>query len=165
MNSIFKTTKRLVAGAVMATALFSGAAATAEVERDVSKYNMVEGENLGKYDPVSYFPEGGASPLVGELANRLDYMGVTYYFATTNNRDLFLQNPSKYEPTYGQWCAWAMASGSYIKINPLVYTLNENRLHFFINARAKRNFDADLVTNEGKADLHWKELSGEDPRN
>ncbi len=137
----------------------------AQSSRDISQYNIFRpGENLNGYDPVSYFPEGGGQPAKGRPEIELSYMGVDYNFSTQENRDLFLQDPSKYEPTYGQWCAWAMSQGSTIKIDPLHYTVHGRRLHFFVGARAKGLFDRGLIENENSADGVWKNLSGEDPR-
>lgn len=145
--------------------LFVSFKAFSQVPRDVSKYNLyVPGENLNGYDPVAYFPEGGGGPALGKPENALEYMGVTYFFSTVENRNLFLTNPGKYEPTYGQWCAYAMASGAYVKINPLHFTISGNRLHLFVSKRAKGNFDADVAGYEENADSNWKNLSGEDPR-
>ncbi len=147
------------------TSFLGASTALSQESRDVSKYNLyIAGENLNGYDPVAYFPEGGGAPTLGLVENSLDYMGVTYFFSTAENRNLFLTNPNKYEPTYGQWCAYAMASGAYVKINPLHYTISGNRLHFFVSKRAKANFDADVAGHEENADMHWKNLSGEVPR-
>lgn len=165
MKSISNKIKSITIGAIIAAGLWGGTFASAQEMRDVSKYNLfVPGENLNGYDPVGYFPEGGGKPQLGSTELSLTYMGVTYNFATAENRDLFLQNPNKYEPTYGQWCARAMAAGSYVKINPLIYTIHGNRLHFFVNKRAKDFFDADLEALEASADGFWKQISGEEPR-
>lgn len=157
---------KLVAISIFIALGFLGASfAGAQESRDVSKYNIfVPGENLNGYDPVGYFPEGGGKPQLGLQELSLTYMGVKYNFATAQNLELFMQNPNKYEPTYGQWCARAMAAGSYVKINPLIYTIHGNRLHFFVNKRAKDFFDADLESLETSADRFWKQISGEEPR-
>lgn len=127
-------------------------------------YNLQNGVGLHGYDPVAIFPEGGGQPTAGNAQIRTDHAGVTYYFASEQNKNLFAQNPGKYEPTYGGWCAFAMASGSYVDVQPELYTLNGNRAHYFAAARAKRNFDRDLENLEAMADVNWKQLSGEDPR-
>lgn len=132
--------------------------------RNATEYNLDQGIALKGYDPVSYFPEGGARPQIGKRELRLDYMGVTYYFSSPENLDLFAQNSEKYEPTYGGWCAYAMASGSKVDIQPTIFTLNGNRLHFFVSRRAKQNFDSDVVGHETRADAFWKDISGEEPR-
>ena len=140
------------------------ATAQAQNTRNVSQYNLEAGIALKGYDPVSYFAKGGSQPQMGQMQFKLNYMGATYMFATAQNLDLFVENPDKYEPTYGGWCAYAMASGSKVDIQPTVFTINGNRIHFFVSKRAKRNFDNDLTSLEAQADQNWKQLSGEDPR-
>lgn len=132
--------------------------------RNANLYNLNSGIGLKGYDPVAYFPEGGASPQKGIERFKLDYMGVMYLFSSAKNLDLFVENPDKYEPTYGGWCAFAMASGTYVDIQPTIYTIQGNRIHFFVGKRAKNNFDADIVTFEMNADRFWKQISGESPR-
>lgn len=144
--------------------------ASAQSARNTAEYNLDTQAQPGfaialkGYDPVSYFAEGGGKPLVGKKEFRLEYMGATYLFASSTNLDLFVQNADKYEPTYGGWCAFAMASGSKVDIQPEIYTLSGNRLHFFVSRRAKANFDADVVGYESRADNFWKQISGENPR-
>jgi YHS domain-containing protein len=145
--------------------LFAFSSAQAQGTRNTSEYNLQAGVGLKGHDPVSYFPEGGGQPQVGRQNLRLDYMGVNYFFATAQNLDLFVENPDKYEPTYGGWCAYAMASGSKVDIKPLIYTIHKNRIHFFVSRRAKQNFDTDIAKYEARADGFWKQISGEEPRN
>lgn len=165
MKIISNKLKSITLGILIATGFIGANFANAQETRDVSKYNIfVPGENLNGYDPVGYFPEGGGKPQLGSQEISLTYLGVTYNFATVKNLDLFMQSPKKYEPTFGQWCARAMAAGSYVKINPLIFTIHGNRLHFFVNKRAKDFFDADLKTLEASADGYWKQISGEEPR-
>lgn len=162
-HSQVKLDLRTVAGIALA-GLLSVMTAVAQ-ERNVGEYNIQSGIGLKGYDPVSYFPEGGGQPQVGQPDLRLEYMGVVYFFSTAQNLDQFVQNPDKYEPTYGGWCAYAMASGSKVDIQPMIYTIHGNRLHFFIAKRAKQNFDSDVIGYEKRADEFWKKFSGEDPRN
>lgn len=136
----------------------------ANESRNVKEYNLQNGVGLKGYDPVSYFPEGGNAPIVGLSQFRLDYMGVMYFFANSKNLELFTKAADKYEPTYGGYCAYAMASGSKVDIDPKIYTFSGNRIHFFVSSRAKRNFDADVKGYEGRADMFWKQISGEEPR-
>ena len=136
----------------------------AQVGRNVAEYNLTSGVGLKGYDPVSYFSEGGGTPLKGETEFSLIHEGVTYFFATSKNMNTFTKAPEKYEPTYGGWCAYAMASGSKVDINPLLFTIHGNRIHFFVAARAKRNFDSDIVGHEKRADKFCKDISGEEAR-
>lgn len=149
---------------LIAATLFIVHSAGAQEFRNVREYNLQNEVALKGYDPVSYFPEGGNKPLVGVNQYKLNYMGVIYFFANAKNFDLFAKEASKYEPTYGGFCAYAMASGSKVDIDPLIYTINGKRLHFFVSQRAKRNFDADISGHEVRADGFWKQISGEEPR-
>ncbi len=139
-------------------------AAKADDFRNIEQYNLENTVSLKGYDPVSYFPEGGSTPQMGSSEFALEYKGVTYLFTSQSNQDQFLTDPSKYEPTYGSWCAYAMASGSKVDIQPHLFTISGNRLHLFVASRAKRNFDRDIESHENRADGFWKQISGEEPR-
>lgn len=164
MKSLATIIKTFVTSGLILSALFTAVTAQAQTGRNVPEYNLQNGVGLKGYDPVSYFPEGGAAAQKGRSDLRLDYMGVTYFFATAANLDLFVENPEKYEPTYGGWCAFAMASGTKVDIQPQFYSINGNRLHFFVSRRAKQNFDSDVRGFETRADGFWKKISGEGAR-
>ena len=149
---------------VSITSLLAVQSFAAPVTRNVHEYNLVSGVGLKGYDPVSYFPEGGNQPLVGVSQYKLNYLGVIYFFANAKNLDLFSKEANKYEPTYGGYCAYAMSSGSKVDIDPVIFTMHGNRIHFFVSNRAKRNFDADVNGYEDRADMFWKQISGEEAR-
>ncbi|MCR9206452.1 MAG: hypothetical protein NXH75_17855 [Halobacteriovoraceae bacterium] len=147
-------------------ALFTMASAMGQVNRNSTEYNLQGGIGLKGYDPVSYFAEGGDTPAKGSSSISLSYKGVTYLFASQSNKATFQSFPEKYEPTYGGWCAWAMAAGrgQKVDIDPLLFTIHGNRAHFFIAPSAKRNFDRNVSRFESRADQNWKRISGEEPR-
>lgn len=148
--------------AAFATAgVFTGYAHAQEI-RNTAQYNLTSGVGLKGADPVSYFPEGEKNSV--DTQPSVEHRGVTYNFLGQKNVDIFLANPDKYEPTYGGWCAFAMASGSQVDIDPSIYTINGNRIHFFVSRRAKQLFDADIQGFEARADRFWKQISGEEPR-
>lgn len=147
-------------------ALLFSAMSFAQVGRNVSEYNLESGLGLKGYDPVSYFAEGGSQPQKGSSSISLEHKGVVYNFASVENREIFKVMPERYEPTYGGYCAWAMSvrRGSKVDIDPLLYTINGNRAHFFIAPSAKANFDRGITRFEPRADRNWKRISGEEPR-
>jgi YHS domain-containing protein len=143
--------------------------ANAQVGRNVDEYNKaaIIPTGVKGYDPVSFFAEGGSAPQKGNPSITLNYEGVTYSFVSESNKEVFEMMPEKYEPTYGQYCAWAMAKGSKIDINVNHFIIDGNRIHFFVNSRAKRNFerrDGGIADNAKRADVNWKRFSGEEPR-
>jgi YHS domain-containing protein len=114
------------------------------------------------YDPVSYFEQNKA--MEGDKAIRTQYQGVIYQFSTTDNRELFVRNPEKYKPTYGGWCATAMADGDKVKIDPEHFLVTDGRLFLFYNGwlgDARKPWVKDDKNLEAKADQAWKKLTGE----
>jgi hypothetical protein len=132
--------------------------------RNIGEYNLQDGVGSKGYDPVAVFPEHGSRARVGDGRIRLTHLGVTYLFSTAGNLETFAENPSRYEPSYGGWCAYAMSFGRKVNIQPHLFTIHGNRAHFFASVNAKANFDMDIPGFEERSDRFWKEISGEDPR-
>lgn len=145
-------------------AFFSPSTGVAQPSRSTSEYNVENGIGLHGYDPVAVFPEGGGQAEVGQMQFSLSHESVTYVFASSEHLEMFRTSPEKFEPTYGGWCAYAMASGSKVDIQPMLFTIHGNRAHYFVSARAKLNFDRDITDYETRADENWKKISGEDAR-
>lgn len=140
----------------------------AEVERlsvppGLKDYNLPsEKTALKGFDPVGYFTENKA--LKGKESLRSSYKGVMYQFATAENREAFAQDPEKYLPTYGGWCATAMVDGEKVDIDPANFIVDHGRLFLFYkglwgDARAK--WMKDTAAKEKSADAAWKKLTGE----
>ncbi|MFP5492858.1 MAG: YHS domain-containing (seleno)protein [Bacteriovoracia bacterium] len=132
--------------------------------RNITEYNLQSGVGLKGYDPVAVFPEGGGAPKEGRQQYQVSYEGVTYLFANKKNSELFEANPTKYEPTYGGYCAWAMYYGEKVDVKPDVYTMNGNRANYFASRFAKFRFDSNVEKHQAGADVNWRKFSGEEPR-
>lgn len=159
---ILTITKKILSVFALASMMIT--VARAAPIRNSLEHNLQSGLGLKGFDPVAVFPEGGGVPRRGDASIRLEYLGVTYYFSTAENRETFLRNPNRYEPTYGGWCAFAMASGRKVDIQTDLFTIHGNRVHYFVSLRAKQSFDSDIMDHEDRADGFWKQMSGEDPR-
>lgn len=176
----------LITSIIIALGQIATATPTAEQpDRNISVYLLQAGQiGLQGYDPVSYFAEGGGVPMEGLVENSVEYGGVVYKFANSENMKIFMQTPTRFEPTYGGWCAWAMANNSFAEIDPMLFTLTKHvgsdiqstndesarRLHLYISRGAKARFDSDLNKYENMADVNWAQdpkltdKSGEQPR-
>ncbi|WP_050764529.1 YHS domain-containing (seleno)protein [Marinomonas sp. MED121] len=85
---------------------------------------------LEGYDPVSYFTE---QPMKGYPALQIKHNEVVYYFENEENRIAFTQDPEKYVPAYGGWCAWAMLDGDKVEVDPLSYKIINGKNHLYYN--------------------------------
>jgi YHS domain-containing protein len=130
--------------------------------RDVSQYNL--GKNalaLAGFDPVAYFPEGGGRALKGLAEIELVHEGVRYRFASEETRKLFQKKPAKYEPRYGGWCAFAMASGEKVEIDPKSFVVSGDKLFVFYKSlvnETRKKWLKDAAELEKRADAAWAEL-------
>ncbi len=135
----------------------SGTAVAAQASSNV---NHEDGLAIGGYDPVGYFTDNKA--LEGEKTITSTHLGVKYYFSNSKNKDLFDKNPSKYLPAYGGWCAFAMANGEKVKIDPETFKVMDGKLYLFYNFyfnNTLTKWNKDEVNLRQQADQHWKQLS------
>lgn len=116
---------------------------------------------IGGYCPVSYFTEGQA--VKGSPALSADYAGKEYHFATEQARATFRENPTKYLPAYDGWCAYGVASGQRIQVNPEVFSIVEERLYLNKNHWVGRSFEKKKATLIAQADQQWPRLASSAP--
>lgn len=129
--------------------------------RRITSFNLEEKIALQGYDPVAYFKQGKA--VKGKKEITATYEGVTYNFSMPVNREYFLKNPSKYEPQFGGWCAFAMGdSGEKVEINPDTFKIIDGKLYLFYNAyfnNTLKSWNKDEVNLKSKAEVNWKKIA------
>jgi YHS domain-containing protein len=121
-------------------------------------FNLENKVAIQGFDPVSYFTQKKA--VKGKSTITTTFEGVTYHFASQANKDLFLKNPSQYEPQYGGWCAYAMgAMGEKVEIDPETFKIVDGKLNLFYNAyfnNTLKTWNKDEANLKPKADANWK---------
>ena len=126
----------------------------------IAQYNLENKVAILGYDPVAYFNVGKAVKGKKEIA--ANYQGVIYKFSSNENKDAFVKNPSKYEPQYGGWCAYAMGSaGEKVEINPETFKIIDGKLYLFYNAylnNTLKSWNKDESDLKSKADNNWKKF-------
>ncbi|MGE6353752.1 YHS domain-containing (seleno)protein [Flavobacterium sp. NPDC079362] len=124
----------------------------------LDQYNLENKVAIQCYDPVGYFNKGKA--IKGKKDLSTSYQGVVYKFSSSQNKETFLKNPSKYEPQYGGWCAYAMGSaGEKVEINPETFKIIDGKLYLFYNAyfnNTLKSWNKDETNLKSKADNNWK---------
>lgn len=124
------------------------------------QFNLERNIAIKGYDAVAYFKQGKAVKGKKELTSTFE--GVIYNFSSAVNKELFLKNPSAYEPQYGGWCAFAMGdSGEKVDINPETFKIIEGKLYLFYNAYFNNTLKSWNKNQSGlktKADANWKKI-------
>lgn len=138
---------------VLTSSVFGQSAA-----KRLAEYNLDKKVALLGYDPVAYLNQKKA--VKGKSTIVAIYEGVVYNFSSQGNKDLFLKNPTNYEPQYGGWCAYAMgSSGEKVEVDPETFKIVDGKLHLFYNAyfnNTLKSWNKDEVNLKAKADSNWK---------
>ena len=93
------------------------------------------------YDAVAYFTE--SKPVKGLKQHTLDWNGVEWRFASSENKTLFQQNPEKYAPQYGGYCAFAVAHNSLAAGDPQKWHIENGKLYLNLNAGIQQKWLSD----------------------
>jgi YHS domain-containing protein len=127
----------------------------------VTHFNLENKIAIQGYDPVAYFTQKKA--VKGKVTIAATYEGVTYNFSTQANKEIFIKNPSGYEPQFGGWCAYAMgSSGDKVEIDPETFKILDGKLYLFYNAyfnNTLKSWNKDEVNLKKKADANWKKFT------
>lgn len=122
--------------------------------------NLKDGLAIQGYDPVAYFTKNKA--VEGKKTISQIYNGATYYFSSEANKNLFSKDPAKYEPAYGGYCAYAMAFGDKVKIDPATFKIKDGRLFLFYNFKFNNtliDWNKDETKLYKKAEIEWGMLN------
>ena len=109
------------------------------------------------YDTVAYFRAGAA--LRGNESFTFPWHGMTWYFSSKENRDLFAAGPEKYAPQYDGYCAWAMTEARKAITDPEVWRIVDGKLYLNCSKAAYEKWIKDIPGNIKKADANWLTLS------
>lgn len=109
-------------------------------------------------DPVAFFTEG--APVTGSPDHALMWNGTTWHFASAENMELFIADPSAYAPQYGGYCAFAMASGYIASTVPEAWTVHEGKLYLNYSTSIRGRWERDIPGNIEKADANWPTALG-----
>ena len=110
------------------------------------------------YDTVAYFNSGKA--LKGNGSFTFKWHGMTWYFSSKENRDLFAASPEKYAPQYDGYCAWAMTEARKAITDPEVWKIVDGKLYLNCSREAYGKWSRDIPGNIKKADANWLKFSG-----
>jgi YHS domain-containing protein len=141
-------------------AIFSFGISNAQPALRTRQFNLQKGIAIQGYDAVAYFTQNKA--VKGNKQYAAVAEGVTYYFSSAANRDLFVKDFSKYEPQYGGWCAYAMgATNDKVEIDPETFKIVNGKLYLFYHSWVNNTLtkwnknEANLKT---AADKNWQAI-------
>jgi YHS domain-containing protein len=123
-------------------------------------FNLENGIAIRGYDPVAYFT--GNKAIRDNKNISAFYDGAIYYFSSAENKGEFQENPAKYEPQYGGWCAYAMGKkGEKVEIDPGTFKIIDGKLYLYYNKdfnNTLNSWNKDEANLKAKADVNWRKI-------
>jgi YHS domain-containing protein len=124
-----------------------------------------EGVVLDGYDVIAYRDADGA--IKGSPSYSAKHDGVTFYFATQEHKEMFVDNPQAYVPKYNGFCAFAIgAKNAKVPANADTFKMYNGELLVFFNDQwdgqkfnTKIPWNNDEIVLFTQAETNWKELN------
>jgi YHS domain-containing protein len=146
-NSSFRRSAFALAGLIWS----AGALAVPPINTGLFGHTAIKG-----YDPVAYFTD--KKPEKGSDQYSYDWMGATWLFANAKDLELFKQNPQKYAPQYGGYCAYAVAHKDTAGIDPDSYTVIGDKLYLNYSTDIQQKWLKERDSFIQQADQNWPAL-------
>lgn len=127
--------------------------ATSHAAKDEIYTSLFSNVGASGYDVVSYFTEG--MPVKGSKKFSADHMGAKWYFSSEAHLAQFTEDPDKYAPQYGGYCAWAVSNGDTASSDPLQWSIVNDKLYLNYDADIQARWQADRDNHIARADQNW----------
>ncbi|MBA4284793.1 MAG: hypothetical protein C0434_04605 [Xanthomonadaceae bacterium] len=108
------------------------------------------------YDPVAYFVDG--RPVKGSAQHVLVWQGAKWQFASQAHLEAFKADPGKYAPQYGGYCAYGVAEGHVVKIEPDQWAVIDGKLYLNYDESVSKKWKQDPAGYIRKADAAFDAL-------
>ena len=113
------------------------------------------------YDLVSY--RTNAKPLRGNGNHIVEHHGITYLFVNKENQEKFANDPHKYLPAYGGYCAYGVAVGKKFVGDPDVWKVVDGKLYLNLDNKIQGIWSKDISGNIMKAETNWTKIKDQSP--
>ncbi|GDY24653.1 MULTISPECIES: YHS domain-containing (seleno)protein [unclassified Agarivorans] len=149
MNSL----KALIRNTTLVTALaFSGVSAAADIGMSVDSNDLA----IQGYDPVAYFVSG--QPTQGSGDFTASHNNAIYHFASASNRDAFKEDPAKFAPQYGGYCAFGVAMEKKFETDPTAWKIVDGKLYLNLDKKVQQRWLENTNELIVDANQHWPEI-------
>ena len=139
------------------TFLFGGIVFLISCSSPKTLINMgADGVALKGYDPVAYFTLSRAVPGQEEL--QYTWRNARWHFSSQEHLMLFKENPDKYVPQYGGYCAYAVSRGTTADIDPEAWAIVDSKLYLNLNKEVQKIWQQDREEYIKKADKNWPRI-------
>ena len=108
------------------------------------------------YDPVAFFTDN--KPVKGRPGFQSEHNSAVYRFASKAHKELFDEDPAKYEPAFGGYCAYGVSRNRLVEIDVDAFQIVDGRLLLQYSKAVRDDFNEDQKGNLAKANRNWPGL-------
>jgi len=108
------------------------------------------------YDPVAYFTMDEA--VKGNAKFEYQWQDARWRFASKKHLRMFADNPERYAPRFGGYCAEGMALGRSASIDPKAWLIVNNELYLNYSIEARDEMALDPQKTILQAEHYWRKL-------
>jgi len=141
--------RRIAVAALLVTV--SATAETINVDSD--------GVAIHGYDPVAYFTDG--RPEVGGPQHTYRWKDAEWRFSSAGHRDAFAQDPERYAPQFGGFCAFATSRGRMVDVDPKAWAIRNGRLYLNHDSQVQGLWELRASELVEDANDRWADMEGE----
>lgn len=115
---------------------------------------------ISGYDPVAYFTQSKA--VKGSSAYSASHQNAIYHFASAEHRNSFKQNPEKYAPQFGGYCAMGVALYKKLDVDPEAWYIEDGKLYLNLNKTVQKTWLTDVSGHIESAHKIWPDIKTQD---
>jgi len=139
--------------------IFSGFLSTSAYAVEAINTTWIGNLAVKGYDTVAYFTENKA--VKGKKEFEIEWHDANWRFSSQEHLDLFQENPEKYAPQYGGYCAWAVSKNATAEIDPTQFTIFNDKLYLNYNATVQELWLPEKEERINLANEYWPGLIDE----
>lgn len=121
--------------------------------------NAANGVAIQGYDAVAYHQQQQA--VKGSRSFTHAWRGVTWHFASAENRDRFAKSPEQFMPEFGGFCAYGVSRGYAVDIDPQAFAVVDGKLYLNYSKRVQNTWNQDRRGYIEKARANWPKVAAD----
>jgi len=144
----------LKSAAIAASLIVSSISFAADIDVNANANDIA----IHGYDAVSYFTDSKA--VKGNQKYSATYKSAIYQFSSESNRDQFRNNPEKFAPQFGGFCAMGVALDKKLDTDPTAWKIVEGKLYLNLNKAVQKKWLSDVPGHLATAERVWSGIQG-----
>lgn len=135
-----------------ASMILSSSVLAADIDMSVDANDLA----ISGYDTVAYFTQN--KPVKGSNQYTATYKNAIYQFASAENRDLFRNDPERYAPQFGGYCAMGVVLYKKLSVDPEAWYIEDGKLYLNLNKTVQNKWLSDVPGHIASAKNIWPDI-------